>query len=83
MKEVVILSGIPYHEIKDYFEKAAKPLCLEKYLGEKWEVALETSKDREYKNIRIPRTRIVFKGEEEAVDTAVQRYRRAFLRGGA
>lgn len=83
MKEVVIHSGIPHHEIKDYFEKAATPLPSGKYAGANWEVAVDQLTDQGYKNLRIPRTLLVFQGEEEAVDRAVKQYRRAFLRGGA
>lgn len=83
MKEVIIDSGIPCYEIEDYFEKEATPLHAGKYVGANWEVSVERRKDQGYKHMRIPRTRLVFKGEEGAVDRAVQNYRRAFLRGGA
>ncbi|NBG88582.1 hypothetical protein [Isachenkonia alkalipeptolytica] len=83
MKEVVIYSGIPYYEIKDYFEKAAMWLSPEKYLGEQWQVELEVLEDQGYKNLPIPQTRLTFTGKAEAVDRAVHKYRRAFLRGGA
>lgn len=83
MKEVIIDSGIPCYEIEGYFEKVAKPLQPGEYVGVQWEVAVNKLKDQGYKHMRIPRTQLVFKGEDEAVDRAVQQYRRAFLRGGA
>ncbi len=83
MKEVVIDSGIPCHEIKGYFEKEARASDGGRFLGEGWEVVLETHEDQGYKNLKIPKIRLIFKGEEGAVDLAVKRYRRAFLRGGA
>lgn len=83
MKEVVIDSGIPFYEIKNYFEKRAKPSDGKRFLGDRWAVSLEALEDPGYKNLKIPKTRLIFQGEADAVDTAVKRYRRAFLRGGA
>ncbi len=82
MKEVVINSGISSQEIKNYFKEVASPLSSGKYLGKNWEVAVKILEDRGYVNLPIPHTLIIFKGEDDAVDNAVQRYRRAFLRGG-
>ncbi len=83
MKELVICSGIPYDQIRDYFDKAATAVSSEKYVGERWQVELRALCRGSYENLPIPETRLRFTGEEEAVDRAVHRYRRAFLRGGA
>lgn len=83
MKEVVIDSGIPSHEIKKYFKKRTRIYGDNRFIGEGWEVAMEILGDQGYKNLPLPRTRLVFKGEEKSVILAVQEYRRAFLRGGA
>lgn len=83
MKEVRIHSGIPCYEIEDYFEQVANLLYPGKYIGEKWEVEVKILEEQGFKSFRIPRTCLVFTGEEEAVNTAVHQYRRRFLRGGA
>lgn len=82
MKTKVIDSGIPYNQIQEYFEKEATALSSKKYRGEGWEVELESLPPGGYKNLPIPRTRLMFTGDDRGVEEGVRRYRRAFLRGG-
>ncbi len=82
MKEVIIDSGIPYGQMKNYFDEVAKPLSPQQYQGEKWEVVLKKIEDQGHKTVPIPRTLVTFKGEDEAVEKAVHNYRMEFLQGG-
>lgn len=79
-----ILSAIPQWEIIRYFKIICDSSEEENiYSGPGWCVQLELLAPKILHSIRLPQTKIVFTGNEDACKKVVEAYRKAFMRGGA
>ena len=81
--EMTIDSGININEIIPFFKKMATEIVDERiFIGENWTVEIDALKDRVHGVIRIPRTHILFYGDQEACEALIEDYRKQFMRGG-
>lgn len=75
-------SGIAYNEIIDYFKDFANRVAEGEFLGKDWRLVVNRREDRKHHAITLPRTQLVFSGEENVVLKVIEAYRKNFMRGG-
>lgn len=79
-----ILSAIPLWEIVSFFEKLCSCEDVDyQYFGDGWQVWLVPLEPISHGVITLPQTKIEFSGNEEVCKIIVEKYRKAFMRGGA
>ncbi|MBK5246388.1 MAG: hypothetical protein JJE49_03850 [Peptostreptococcaceae bacterium] len=81
--EKVIISGVPLKYIEFYLAEIAdsiKPGGL--YVGPDWEIQVVCMKDKRFRNITIPQTKIIFISDADTLEGLVHRFRMKFMSAG-
>jgi hypothetical protein len=84
MFEYKINSGIPAYEITEFFQALAVTSDEKKriFVGDGWEVRLVELPDDIHRSIIIPRTMVIFRGEQDPCEKLIEIYRKTLMRGG-
>lgn len=84
-----ILSGIEPDQIIEYFCAIAETSKSEDgkdpahvFIGRGWCVEVQRLTPRQHIQIRIPSTRLIFKGKKAVCEELILKYRKKFMRGG-
>ena len=83
MKQIIqIISGIHLHYLRDYFLSIASSHKDNDYYGEHWHIQLIPQEDQIHGILTLPRTYIIFEGNEDIIKYQVNAYRMMFLSAG-
>ncbi|MDF1616584.1 hypothetical protein [Petrocella sp. FN5] len=77
-----IVSGIPFHYLKDYFNTVSTSCSENDYYGDHWHVKLMPLDDQVHGIIHLPRTEIYFEGDQNIIGIQMDAYRMTFLSAG-
>ena len=81
--EKVIISGVPLKYIESYLAEIAasiKPGGV--YTGPDWEIQVVCTKEKQFHNISIPQTKVIFVSDAETAERLVRSFRMKFMSAG-